>query len=152
MRRLVIATVVLGVGTTLAYAQEADLRGAQSRLELPVLAAFPSEAFVVKQEQPDRLAWAKERLRPGERLSGSMNEWVTLAGQPTTASGGGNRFGGPLVWALAITAATTLGIFVLGQSLAPEESVAPSDTQAVAAGESPAALRTPPVSVFTFGW
>ena len=149
MKRVVIATVVaLGVGTTLAYAQEADLRGAASRLASPVLAAFPGEAFVVKQE---RLAWAEERLRLGE-LSESPSEWVTLAGQPTTASGGGNRFGGPLVWALAITAATTLGIFVLGQSLAPEESVDPGDTQAIAAGESPAAFRTPRVSVFTFGW
>ncbi len=149
MRRLVLATVVaLGVGTPLAYAQEADLRGAESRLALPALAVFPGEAFVVKQE---RLAWAEERLRRGE-LSGGASEWVTLAGQPTTASGGGNRFGGPLVWALAITAATTVGIFVLGRSLAAEETAVPGDTQAIAVGESSRAFRTPPASVLAFGW
>ena len=153
MRQLVIATAVaLGVGTTLAYAQEAGLTGAESRLELPVLAAFPNEAFVVTQEQTDRLAWAEERVWFGERLPGSTNERVTLAVQPTTASGGGSRFGGPLVWALVVTAATTLSLFLLGQRLAPEQSVAPPDTQATAAGESPSAFRAPPVSVFTFGW
>ena len=149
MRRLVLATVVaLGAGTPLAYAQEADLRGAESHLALPVLAVLPGEAFVVKQE---RLAWAEERLPLGE-LSGGASEWVTLAGQPTTARGGGNRFGGPLVWALAITAATTIGVFVLGRSLAAEETVAPADTQAIAVSESPRAFRTPPASVLTFGW
>ena len=153
MRQLVIVTVVaLGVGTTLAYAQEADLTGAESRLELPVLAAFPNEAFVVTQERTDRLAWAEERLWLGERSSGNTNERVTLAVQPTGASGGGSRFGGPLVWALVITAATTLSLFVLGRRLAPEQSVDPPDTQATATGESPSAFRTPPVSVFTFGW
>ena len=153
MKQLVIATVVaLGVGAPLAYAQEADLTGAKSRLELPVLAAFPNEAFVVTQEQTDRLAWAEEGLRLGERLSGSTNERVTLAVQPTTASGGGSRFGGPLVWALVITAATTLSLFVLGRGLAPAPSVDPPDTQATAAGASPSAFRTSPVSVFTFGW
>ncbi len=153
MRQLAITTVVaLGVGTPLAFAQEADLTGAESRLQLPVLAAFPNEAFVVTQEQTDRLAWAEERLWLGGRLSGSTNERVTLAVQPTTASGGGSRFGGPLVWALVVTAATTLSLFVLGRGLAPEQSIDPPDTQAIAAGESPSAFRAPPVSVFTVGW
>ena len=54
MKQLVLAMVVaLGVGTTLAYAQEANLTGAESRLQLPVFAAFPNEAFVVTQEQTD---------------------------------------------------------------------------------------------------
>ena len=153
MKQLVLAMVVaLGVGTTLAYAQQADLTGAESRLQLPVFAAFPNEAFVVTQEQTDRLAWAEERVWLGERLSGSTNERVTLAVQPTTASGGGSRFGGPLVWALVITAATTLSLFALGRGLAPAPSVDPPDTQATAAGASPSPFRTSPVSVFTFGW
>ncbi len=153
MRQLVIATVVaLGVGTTLAYAQEADLNGTESRLQLPVLAAFPTEAFLETQEQTDRLAWAEERLRFGERLSGSTNDWVRLASQPTTASGGGSRFGGPLVWALVIIVATTVGFIFLGLSLSPEESATPTSTQTIAAGESPPAFRSPPVSAFTFGW
>ena len=147
MRQLAITTVVaLGVGTTLAFAQEADLTRAESRFQLPVLVAFPDEAFVVKPEQTARLAWAEVGLRRGERLSGSTNERVTLTVQPTTASGGGSRFGGPLVWAMVITAATTMGLFVMGRVLAPEQSLDPPDTQSIAAGE----LRTPPV--FTFGW
>ena len=126
MRQLVIVTAVaLGVGTTLACAQEAGLTGTESRLKLPVLAAFPNEAFVVTQEQMDRLAWAEERVWFRERLPRSENERVTLAVQPTTASGGGSRFGGPLVLAMVVTAATTLSLFVLGRRLAPEQSVAP---------------------------
>ena len=126
MKQLAIATVVaLGVGTTLAFAQEAGLTGAESRLHLPVLAAFSDEACVVKPEQMARLARAEEGLRLGERLSSSTNERVTLAVQPITASGGGSRFGGPLVWALVVTAATTLSLFVLGRGHAPEHSIDP---------------------------
>ena len=153
MRQLVIVTVVaLGVGTTLAYAQEANLNGTESRFQLLVLAAFSGEAFVMTQEQMDRLAWAEERLRLGERLSGSTNERVTLAGQPTTTSGGGNRFGGPLLWAMVIIAATSVAFILLGISLSPEERFDPGDTQAIAAGESSAASLAPSVSVFGFGW
>ena len=117
-RLIVAAVVVLAAGSTLAFGQEADLRP-ESRLQLPILTASPRAAFVLAPVRTDRLAWAAEGLRPDrrdkldQRLHGSTNEWGILAGQPTTASGGGSRFGGPLLWALVITASATLGFLVL---------------------------------------
>ena len=76
MKQLVLAMVVaLGVGTTLAYAQEADLTGAESRLQLPVFAAFPNEAFVVTQEQADRFLVATGPINVNR--TGNVGERMT---------------------------------------------------------------------------
>ena len=40
---------------------------------------------------------------------------------------GGSRFGGPLLWTMIITAATTVGFVYVGIRLSPDESVTPPE-------------------------
>ena len=74
-----------------------------------------------------RTGLADERVWRGARLSGRANVWASQADQPTPGSGRGNRFGGPLLWAMVIIAATSVGFVYLGIRLSPEESVNPSE-------------------------
>ena len=74
-----------------------------------------------------RTGLADERVWPGARLSGRTNVWASQADQPTPGSGGGNRFGGPLLWAMVIIATTSVGFLYLGIRLSPGTSVDPSE-------------------------
>ncbi len=74
-----------------------------------------------------RTGLADERGWRGARLSGRANVWASQADQPTPGSGSGNRFGGPLLWAMVIIATTSVGFLYLGIRLSPEETVDPSE-------------------------
>lgn len=82
-----------------------------------------------------RLASPGIRLGPGDQTSWERRvaEAVNLRLEPSgqtdpevvEESVGGSRFGGPLLWAMVIIGATTVGFVYLGIRLSPEKSVNP---------------------------
>ena len=113
--RLILATVVaLAWGSAPGYAQEATPNPEHARLRLPLPTTSPRAMFLGQAPAPsDRFGWTEESLRRGRRPSGTTPEWAMQESQPTTPNGGGGGFGGPLVWALVITASSTLGFLLL---------------------------------------
>ena len=109
LRLIVAAGVMLAGGSSLAYGQDAELTP-ESRLRLPVIMASPRAAFFMPApERTARFARADERLRrdPGR---GSTHAGGVQESQPAPPSGGGRR---PLIMALAITAAASMGFLLL---------------------------------------
>ena len=113
--RVIVATVVaLAWGSAPGYAQEATPNPEHARLRLPLPTASPRAMFLGQAPAPpDRFGWTDERLRRDRRPSGTAHEWAMQESQPAPTNGGGGGFGGPLVWALVITASSTLGFLLL---------------------------------------
>ena len=112
MKRLMIAAAMVLGGTTLALAQDGDLR-AERGLVLPVLTAVPSRPVVGAPARRERLVWTEAQRRLDTRPPARGNEGVWRVSQPATPSSGGQSFGGPLLWALVLTASATAGFLFL---------------------------------------
>ncbi len=63
----------------------------------------------------------------GMPSSARANSLFSQSEQPAEESGGGSRFGGPLLWAMVIIAATTVGFVYLGVRLSPGKSANPGE-------------------------
>lgn len=74
-----------------------------------------------------RIGLADEGVWRGTRRPGGARVWVSQENQPAPERAGGSRFGGPLVWAMVIIAATSVGFVYLGIRLSPRAQVIPSE-------------------------
>ena len=152
---LALLLLALG-GVSMADAQSIPLGGDDSSPRLRGLTRYASVSLVEPTRAPTALVGPSAPPRVARALLAAAQD---PAQDPVPDDGseapgsGGSRFGGPLLWAMVIIGASTVGLLYLGSSLAPPSMVVPppdEPTTAVPGATSSAGRRR--ASPLGVGW